>query len=56
MNEYTRQLIFFVLLLTFVSIGFGWILLPYFGAVFWGVVLAFLFAPLFRHLLGATKY
>ena len=56
MTQYTLQQKFFLLLLTFVTIGFGWILLPYFGAVFWGVVLAILFAPLYRHLLRATKY
>jgi predicted PurR-regulated permease PerM len=56
MTQYTLQQKFFLLLLALVTIGFGWILLPYFGAVFWGVVLAILFAPLYRHLLRATKY
>jgi predicted PurR-regulated permease PerM len=56
MTQYTLQQKFFLLLLILVTLGFGWILLPYFGAVFWGVVLAILFAPLYRHLLRATKY
>lgn len=41
----------FRLLLVVVTLGFGWILLPFYGAVFWGLVLAILFAPLFRKLL-----
>ena len=40
----------FVLLLIAVSLAFGWILLPFFGAVFWGIVLAIVFAPLNRRL------
>jgi predicted PurR-regulated permease PerM len=55
MNQYTLQQKVFLLLLTLVTIAFGWILLPYSGAVFWGVVLAILFAPLYRRLLTATK-
>lgn len=54
MNQFTIQQKFFLLLLTIVTIGFGWILLPYSGAVFWGMVLAILFAPLYRRLLVAT--
>ena len=54
MNQFTIQQKFFLLLLTVVSIGFGWILLPYSGAVFWGMVLAILFAPLYRRLLRTT--
>ena len=40
----------FGLLLVAVSLGFGWILLPFFGAVLWGVIIAVLFAPLQRRL------
>ncbi|HAV36583.1 MULTISPECIES: AI-2E family transporter [Massilia] len=54
MNQFTIQQKFFLLLLTIVTLGFGWILLPYSGAVFWGMVLAILFAPLYRRLLAAT--
>lgn len=52
--RYTLQQKSFLLLLALVTIGFGWILLPYFGAVFWGAVLAILFAPLNGRLLRAT--
>jgi len=55
MNQFTIQQKFFLLLLTLVTIAFGWILLPYSGAVFWGMVLAILFAPLYRRLLAATR-
>jgi predicted PurR-regulated permease PerM len=41
----------FVLLMVVVTVAFGWILLPFGGAVFWGVVMAILFAPLHRWLL-----
>ncbi|MDO9314304.1 MAG: AI-2E family transporter [Burkholderiaceae bacterium] len=40
----------FLIVLVAVSLGFGWILWPFFGSVFWGVVLAILFAPLHRRL------
>lgn len=40
----------FLVLLLLITLAFGWILLPYYGAVFWAVVLAVLFAPLQRRL------
>lgn len=40
----------FVALLIVVTLAFGWILLPFWGALFWAVVLAVLFAPLQRRL------
>jgi predicted PurR-regulated permease PerM len=40
----------FLLLVVAVSIAFGWILWPFFGAVFWAAVLAIVFAPLYRRL------
>ncbi|MDB5840825.1 MAG: family transporter [Herminiimonas sp.] len=43
----------FLVLLIAVSLAFAWILLPFYGAVFWGVVLAILFAPFYRQLLVA---
>ncbi|MGZ8290493.1 MAG: AI-2E family transporter [Telluria sp.] len=55
MNQYTLQQKSFLLLLVIVTIAFGWILLPFFGALFWGVVLAILFAPLYHRLLLGTK-
>ena len=38
-----------------VFIAFGWIVWPFFGAVFWGTVLAIMFAPLHRRLLVVTR-
>ena len=40
----------FLLLLIAVSVAFAWILAPFFGAVFWGAILAILFTPLHRRL------
>ncbi|MDP1722877.1 MAG: AI-2E family transporter [Candidatus Gottesmanbacteria bacterium] len=54
MNSSEFQKKAFLLLLTVVSIAFGWIVWPFFGAVFWGTVLAILFAPLYRRLLVVT--
>lgn len=42
---------FLVLLIT-VSLAFGWILWPFYGAVFWGTVLAILFTPFYRKMLS----
>jgi len=42
----------FLLLLVVVSIAFGWLLWPFYGAVFWGAILAILFAPLQRRLVA----
>ena len=55
MNQFTLHQKTFLLLLAIVTIGFGWILWPFFGAVFWGVVFAILFAPLYRRLLPGTR-
>lgn len=51
MNERTLQYKTFLALLVLVTIAFIWILLPFFGAVFWAVILGILFAPLQRRLL-----
>lgn len=40
----------FLLLLVAVSGAFVWLLLPYYGALFWAVILAILFSPLQRYL------
>ena len=40
----------FVVLITAVSVAFAWILWPFYGTVFWAVVLAIVFAPLYRRL------
>jgi predicted PurR-regulated permease PerM len=47
-----HQRIFLSLLLA-VSLAFGWILWPFYGALFWGTVLAILFEPFYRKLLAA---
>ena len=36
------------------TLALGWILLPFYGAVLWGVVLAIVFAPLYRLLVRTT--
>ncbi|MFC5510718.1 AI-2E family transporter [Massilia jejuensis] len=55
MTQYTLQQKFFLFLLVAVTLAFVYILLPYSGAIFWGVVLAILFAPLQRRFLRETK-
>jgi predicted PurR-regulated permease PerM len=50
MNHPELQQKAFLVLLVAVSLAFGWVLLPFYGAVFWGTVLAILFAPLYRRL------
>ncbi len=51
-NLYFRS---FLLLLAAVSIAFIWILLPYYGSIFWGAILAIIFMPLNRSLLGKLR-
>ena len=43
----------FLLLIIAVSLAFAWILLPFYGAVRWGTVIAVLFVPLHRRLLAS---
>ena len=43
------------MLIVAVSLAFVWILLPYYGAVFWATVLAIVFAPAYRRLLGSMR-
>ena len=45
----------FLLLIIAVSLVFAWILLPFFGAVLWGTVIAILFVPLHRRLLDSMS-
>lgn len=40
----------FLLLLVAVTLAFGWILAPFYGAILWAIVVAVLFAPLYRRL------
>ncbi|PKR88344.1 AI-2E family transporter [Pleomorphomonas diazotrophica] len=43
----------FLLLTVLVTLAFAWVLWPFFGAILWATVVAILFAPLNRRLLGA---
>ena len=40
-------------LLILVTVAFIWILLPFYGAIMWGAIIALLFTPLYRWLLQA---
>ncbi len=51
MNSPELQRRIFLLLLALVTVAFGWILMPFAGAVLWGVALAILFTPLYKRLL-----
>ena len=42
----------FVLLLVLVSLAFAWILLPFYSAVLWAVILALVFSPVQRWFIG----
>ena len=55
MNETSLQRKTLLLLLALVTIAFIWILLPFYGAIFWAVTLGILFAPLQRKLLLKFK-
>jgi predicted PurR-regulated permease PerM len=56
MNSSELQQKTFLCLLIIVTLAFGWILWPFYGAVFWGAVLAILFAPFHRHLLASMRH
>jgi predicted PurR-regulated permease PerM len=45
----------FLLLVILVTLAFGWILWPFFGAIFWATVLAIVFTPMFRRLIVSTR-
>lgn len=54
----TKHLLFFrsfLLLLAIVSIAFIWLIIPFYGAIFWGTILAVLFAPMQKYLLNKTN-
>ena len=55
MNTPQLQRFVFLLLLTAVSIAFLWVLAPLWGAVFWAVLMAILFHPLFDALCRRLK-
>ncbi|WP_370157190.1 AI-2E family transporter [Bradyrhizobium sp. USDA 327] len=41
----------FLILLAAISIAFAWVLWPFFGALLWAILLAIIFAPLYRRAL-----
>lgn len=43
-------------LLVTVSIALAWILLPYYGTLLWGAIIALLFAPVFQWLVPRCRY
>ncbi|VVE84781.1 AI-2E family transporter [Pandoraea sputorum] len=55
MSSRSDQRKFFHLMLFVVTIVFGWILFPLFGAVFWGTILAVLFQPVQRRILARMR-
>lgn len=54
MNRFTLSQNAFLLLLGLVTLAFLWILLPFSGALFWGIVLAIVFAPMHRRILALS--
>ncbi len=50
MNTPQLQRLVFLLLLALVTAAFFWIIAPFFGAVFWAMVLALMFMPVHRRL------
>ena len=50
MNQKSLQFKSLTVLLFLVTVAFIWILLPFYGAVFWAVILGILFAPMQRRL------
>jgi predicted PurR-regulated permease PerM len=56
MNNPELQQKTFLILLIAVSLAFAWILWPFYGAVFWGAVLAILFAPFHHRLLAGMHH
>lgn len=51
MNDRRIQRNTFFILLIAISVAFGWVILPFAGAVFWALVLAILFSPIYERLL-----
>lgn len=43
----------FLLLLVAVTLAFAWVLQPFYGAILWAIVVAVIFAPLYRRLLAS---
>jgi predicted PurR-regulated permease PerM len=45
----------FLLLLVAVTLAFAWVLLPFYGAVLWAIVVAVIFTPVYRRLLASMN-
>jgi predicted PurR-regulated permease PerM len=56
MNENNLHYKSLLVLLVLVTLAFIWILLPYYGAVFWAVILSILFTPLQRKMIQRYKW
>jgi predicted PurR-regulated permease PerM len=54
MNSPEFQQKTFIVLLIAITIAFGWILMPFYGAIFWAAVLSILFAPFYRRVLARS--
>jgi len=50
-SAYLEHRVLLMLLVT-VSLGLGWVLLPFYGTILWGSIIALLFAPVHRRLLA----
>ncbi|NYT65094.1 AI-2E family transporter [Alcaligenaceae bacterium] len=55
MNHSSLYFRTFLLLLACVSIAFLWVLLPYYGAIFWATTLAIIFSPVHRRILPKVR-
>ena len=55
MNTPALQHAVFLLLLTLITVAFGWVLAPFFGAVFWAVILALMFDPIYQNIRTALR-
>ena len=51
LSAYLENRVLLLLLVT-VSLGLGWVLLPFYGTILWGSIIALLFAPVHRRLLA----
>ena len=43
-------------LMVVVTLALGWILLPFYGAIMWGAIIALLFTPVYRRLLARLRF
>ncbi len=55
MNTPTLKRIVFLLLLTLITVAFGWVLKPFFGAVFWAMTLALMFDPIYQRVRNTLR-